>query len=299
MIQLHRLEGFYWVAKTGGYARAARAFPYPITQPAVHQQVKKLEGELGTALFRREGRDRMLPTPAGRNLFEFVAPFFERLPGVVRGLRAGEFAGKLVVVAEPMLIRRLLPAWLRRLQRARPSIRIDLRERHEPNASALSRGECDLIVGYLPELGSGVAESRPVGRLSTFLVAPRDRTASRTRDSAGSIADRLASLAGEPFVAYPAGLRAHFLQLEALREHGITPERTISATSAETILGFVGAGLGYSLVPHLDSKGPKAPGVDAYPLTVAGSEFPVVAAWRGGEPKNPLVEAALDVAPTP
>ena len=24
-IQLHRLEGFYWVARTGGYARAARA----------------------------------------------------------------------------------------------------------------------------------------------------------------------------------------------------------------------------------------------------------------------------------
>ena len=24
MIQLHRLEGFYWVARTGGYARAAQ-----------------------------------------------------------------------------------------------------------------------------------------------------------------------------------------------------------------------------------------------------------------------------------
>ena len=34
---LHRLEGFFWVARTGGYARAARAFPYPITQPAVRR----------------------------------------------------------------------------------------------------------------------------------------------------------------------------------------------------------------------------------------------------------------------
>ncbi|MCA9321778.1 MAG: LysR family transcriptional regulator, partial [Planctomycetes bacterium] len=47
MVQIHRFEGFYWVALTGGYARAARAFPYPITQPAVHQQVKRLEAELG------------------------------------------------------------------------------------------------------------------------------------------------------------------------------------------------------------------------------------------------------------
>ena len=65
MIQLHRLEGFYWVARTGGYARAARAFPYPITQPAVHQQVKKLEAELGVTLFERVAKDKMKPTPAG------------------------------------------------------------------------------------------------------------------------------------------------------------------------------------------------------------------------------------------
>ena len=39
MIQMHRLEGFYWVATAKGYTAAARAFPYPITQPAVYQQV--------------------------------------------------------------------------------------------------------------------------------------------------------------------------------------------------------------------------------------------------------------------
>ena len=43
MIQLQRLEGFYRVARAEGYARAARSFPYPITQPGVHQQVKRLE----------------------------------------------------------------------------------------------------------------------------------------------------------------------------------------------------------------------------------------------------------------
>jgi len=42
-MQIARLEGFYWVARTGGYAAAARAFPYPLSQPAVFQQVRKLE----------------------------------------------------------------------------------------------------------------------------------------------------------------------------------------------------------------------------------------------------------------
>ena len=93
MIQIHRLEGFFWVAKTGGYAKAARAFPYPITQPAVHQQVKKLESELGLQLFERVGKEVMKLTPAGRHLYGFAAPFFEQLPAVVRSLRASDLGG--------------------------------------------------------------------------------------------------------------------------------------------------------------------------------------------------------------
>jgi DNA-binding transcriptional LysR family regulator len=81
-VQIHRLEGFYWVARTGGFARAARAFPYPITQPAVHQQVKKLEAELGLGLFERVSKDRMQLTAAGDRVFRYIAPFFEQLPAV-------------------------------------------------------------------------------------------------------------------------------------------------------------------------------------------------------------------------
>ena len=105
MIQLHRLEGFHWVVRAEGYARAARAIPYPITQPALHQQVKKLERELGVALVERVGKDRVQPTPAGRVLHRFVAPFFDGLPAVVRAVRASEEAGELVVYSEPLLLR--------------------------------------------------------------------------------------------------------------------------------------------------------------------------------------------------
>ena len=89
-MQLNRLEGFFWVAKTGGYSKAARAFPYPITQPAVFQQVKKLEGELGVSLFERAGKDRLLLTPAGQRLFDFVSPFFQGLGPLVREIQAGD-----------------------------------------------------------------------------------------------------------------------------------------------------------------------------------------------------------------
>ena len=53
-IRLHQLEGFYYTGLTGGYARAAAAMPYPITEPAVYQQVRKLERSLGKPLVAQE-----------------------------------------------------------------------------------------------------------------------------------------------------------------------------------------------------------------------------------------------------
>src|SRR5262245_37068880 len=117
MIQLHRLEGFYRVAYAGGYARAVRQFPYPISEPAVHQQVRKLELELGQRLLRRIAKDRMALTPAGQHLYDFCAPFFERLPAIEREITGGHFAGTLRVDAGPQEIRHLLPAFIRALKK--------------------------------------------------------------------------------------------------------------------------------------------------------------------------------------
>ena len=100
MIDLHRLAGFHLVAKEGGYAKAARAAPYPITQPALHQQVRKLEGEVGITLLERVSKDRMQPTPAGAQLLNFIKPFFRDLPRVVDSVRTGNFDGALTIHAE-------------------------------------------------------------------------------------------------------------------------------------------------------------------------------------------------------
>ena len=104
MLQIQRLEGFYHVGRTGGYARAARGFPYPITQPAVHQQVKKLERELDVKLFERIGKDKMQLTAAGEHLHRFIAPFFRDLPAIARAVRQGSYGGKLTIHAEPLLL---------------------------------------------------------------------------------------------------------------------------------------------------------------------------------------------------
>lgn len=290
MIQLQRLEGFYWVAKTEGYARAARAFPYPITQPGVHQQVKRLEADLGVVLFDRVGKDRVKLTAAGEALFAFVAPFYEGLVPMEQALKGERFGGRLRIHAASMHLKHLLPPWLRRLQTKRPDIEVVLTEMRMPDVTPLRTGEADLLIDHLFSIPEDI-EAREIARMHTFMVLPSNHPrASRKRL-------QLSELRGETFIAYNSELGGRTLQLRALELSGITPPRIYGADSAETILGFVAAGIGFSLVPDLSPHGPRVQGVVAHPLKLAGSTFPVHVAWKKNAARNPLREAALELAP--
>ena len=292
MIQLQRLEGFYWVAKTGGYARAARAFPYPITEPGVHQQVRRLETELGTALFERVGKDRVQLTAAGQALFQYVAPFLEGLRDVVQSIHGGTFAGTLRIHAAGLVLRQLLPAWLRRVQAKHPQLEIALSEVKVADVELLRRGEADLLVDHLAEVPGDIATQR-VGTFHSHLVLPSDHPLSKRSRL------ELRQLRGEAFIAYNTDRRLRELQLGVLTKHGVTPARVHLADSADTILGFVAAGLGFSLVPSLSESGARIAGVAVHPLAVPEARFPIYAAWRKRGRDNPLLKAVLELAPAP
>lgn len=291
-MNLQRLEGFYWVAKQQGYARAARSFPYPITQPGVHQQVRRLEDELGVKLFERVGKDKVVLTPRGQLLFEGFAPFYEQLQVLEARVKGGQVGGTLKLGAGGHLLRHLMPEWLRRLQAKRPDIAVSLAELPHADLSLLRRGEADLLVDWLPEVPSDLAV-REVARSEAWIVAPTHGPhAQKGRLS-------LAALAEVPFIGYHADRQLKALQLAALDAHGVTPRESFAADSSDTILGFVAAGLGFSLVPALSPAGPKAPGVIAQKLERPLARFPIFAVWRKGTGPHPLVEAALECAPTP
>ncbi|MCB9832864.1 MAG: LysR family transcriptional regulator [Planctomycetes bacterium] len=292
MIQLHRLEGFYWVAKTGGYARAARAFPYPITQPAIHQQVKKLESELGLALFERLGKESIKPTAAGAALYDFCRPFFEGLPGVLRAIQAGQPQGELVIHAETILVRQLMPEWIKRVASDRPDAIIALHEVNRPEIDRLRLGEVDVIIAHLPEIPRDIAYE-VVAELRPFLVLPANHPKARRKNLS------LGDLRDETFVSYHRDMLPFRLQMEALESFAIEPPRILEAATADSILSFVQAGLGFSLVPSMDRAGPRVPGVVVRPIRKPRPSFAVHLAWRKDMPENPLFELLLRHAPKP
>jgi DNA-binding transcriptional LysR family regulator len=284
MIQLHRLEGFYRVARAGGYARAVREFPYPISEPAVHQQVRKLELELGQRLLRRIAKDRMALTAAGQHLYDFCAPFFEQLPRIEREVAGGHLAGTLRVDAGPQEIRHLLPALIRALKKRHPGARVDLNEIVEPNAARLRSGEADLVIEHWPEPPADVAQKR-IGTVYAIWIVPAAFAPGRRVRR-----ERLHEL---PFVGFPPASRQHALQLRGLKLHELRPQELFTASTVDAIVGFVQAGLGYSIVPWPAPTGPKLRGIVAERLRLPVAEFSITISWLARAEQHPLLAAAL------
>ena len=274
------------MAKAAGYARAARTFPYPITQPGVHAQVRRLEEDLGARLFEQVAKDQLVPTRAGRTLLEFCAPFFERLPEIVDQVRRSAAAGRIRIEAGALEIHEVMPAWLARVRREHPQIEIELVEVAAPNAERLLDGTVDLIVEYQPHLPPGIA-ARRVATHRSFLV--------RSTSLGGKRRPRVTDLAREPFVLLNPGPERE-LQFSALRALGTEPGRVTSAPSVTSVLAFVAAGLGYSLIPWPTTSGPRVPGVTVTPLSGKGTRFPVSASWRQTRDPDPVLEAVLRLA---
>jgi DNA-binding transcriptional LysR family regulator len=293
MINLQRLHKFFWVAKSGGYRSAARQFPYGITEPAILQQVQELEGDLSVKLLERVG-NRVVLTAAGKHLYEFVGPLFERLPGVIAALKASDFMGEVHIHASTPLLQDLLPPWIRPIRDRLPAARIHLHELTGiPDLSLVREGGTDLLVSWLPKPAPDGIETVHVATLHGFLVVPSGHPlAKRTTLS-------LQAIKGEPFIGYTPGTLAYEVQERALAERGVRLTRTLTAGTAQTILAIVAAGLGVSALASLNEKGLRRQGVRVIRFKESAFELPVMAAFRKGGPPHPLLKEILAGAPRP
>ena len=169
-MNIHHLELFYYVARHGGIMQAVRNIPYGIQQPAVSGQVAQLEEDLGVTLFHR--RPFML-TPQGRELYDFVRPFFENLTPVAEKLRGG-VASHLRVAASEIVLRDHLPAILQRLGKSFPKLKVSLREGYFPEViDWIQQREIDVSVGLLGSKPPPGVFAIPMFDMPLILLVPR------------------------------------------------------------------------------------------------------------------------------
>lgn len=250
MLNIHHLELFYYVARAGGVTAGLRLIPYGIQQPAVSTQLGKLEESLGTKLFHR--RPFSL-TPAGREVFEHIAPFFGNLAQLGGRVRQ-EAVQHLRLAASASVLREHLPGLLKTIERQTPGLRVTLREATQHAAERMLREhEIDLAVVLLEtKPGSGV-RCEPLIKVPIVLLV---EAASDLRTAADVL--RVVKRDPPPLIALPK--REHLTQVfqKELTRRGLAWPTRIESSGLELIEAYVGHGFGIGVSLDIPGRVPSS-----------------------------------------
>lgn len=170
-MNIHHLELFYYVARHGGISEAVRNMPYGIQQPAISGQVIQLEEFLGVTLFHRRP---FALTPPGKELYDFIKPFFDNLTPMAEKLRGG-VEQHLRIAASEIMMRDHVPGILQELRKHFPKLKVTLREGYDPEVVTwLQRQEVDLSIGLVGSVKppAGV-NCIPLFKLPLVLLVPK------------------------------------------------------------------------------------------------------------------------------
>ncbi|MGO4754119.1 LysR family transcriptional regulator, partial [Streptomyces sp. 2MCAF27] len=127
MFDSRHIKTFHEVVRVGSYSAAARSLGY--TQPAITQQMKALEREVGSPLFVRVGRGMRL-TEAGETLARHADVILDSISAARQQLNAITRlrAGHVRLCGFPSANATLIPEAMARLAAAHPGVRVELLE---------------------------------------------------------------------------------------------------------------------------------------------------------------------------
>ena len=241
-MELYQLEYFLEAARQRNFTRAAERLH--LAQAAMSEQIRNLEGELGTLLFHRSRRETTL-TAAGHLLREYA----ERLLLLAREARAsvGDLVqlrgGRLSLGAIPSVSACLLPRAIAAFRKAHSGVELALLEgTSEEVAEWVESGRVEFGLVQSP-LACGSFMQIPILKEPfVVVVAVSHPLAKRERVA-------LKSLSQEGFVFYKG--RAREVVLSACRAAGFEPRVACESGELETVRSLVGAGLGIALLPQL------------------------------------------------
>ncbi|MFF1354666.1 LysR family transcriptional regulator [Streptomyces sp. NPDC058297] len=245
-MELRQVRYFLTLAEECHFGRAAARLH--IAQPALSQQIKQLERELGVPLFHRSTR-HVEPTEAGRQLIGYARTLLaeaERARAHMTELATGH-AGRVSVGFIGTATYDVLPRVARTVRARLPHITLELRgELLTPQLmEGLLDGTYDLAVFRSGPETEGVISS-PLRTEPLVAVLPAHHPlAADPRISLGS-------LAGEAFVVHPAQSRSAMYDrvLSACDRAGFRPTSLVEVGETATLVVLVAAGHGVALVPE-------------------------------------------------
>ena len=288
-MNLRDLKYIIAVAETHHFGKAAeRCF---VSQPTLSGQIKKLEEELGVAIFERTNRSVEI-TPVGESIVAHARQMMEQADVIQQLARAHQdpLAGPLRFGAIPTLSPYLIPLILVPLKKQYPQMKLVLSEEltntllerlrnHEIDAALLATPVEEEDLDILPLFDEPFWIAYP--RNHPFYI--KDKITLRDLDK-----ENLLLLAEGHCLARQAMDVCH------IKERQTKGDMTdLRAASLETLIQLVAAGFGVTLVPALAMRGSWATGsgVVAQPLAIADASRRVSLVFRRSFPRRAALQA--------
>lgn len=290
MLETRLLKTFLTVADLRSFRAAASDLH--LAPSTVTAQIKALEDQAGSHLFKRLGRGIAL-TGQGERLLAHARRLVELEASARRSLgRDGDDPGELRVRVSESIGMLCLPWVLGRFRRSFAQTRLTLATFSRGDLGhELASGVYDLaLLGGEPLMGSSL-EVEALGREKLVVIAP---AGSRL---AGLGAARPEDLAGMPLYLTRYVWSARKLVEEALYEARADTGGLVECTSLEVVKRCVEAGLGVSVAPEFAVREDVRAGRLAVLEWAAGPLYaPVVMARHGGRVPSPAARAFMESA---
>lgn len=246
------------VGDAGSISAAAASLGY--SQPAVSQQIRRIEARLGIPVVERVGR-RMRLTEAGRILARHAPAVTTALDAVAGELAdlTGLRAGTVRMVGFPSASPTVLPRLLDRLSRAEPGLTLTYVEAEPPEAVTEVRADrADLALTFSHPGDAADLHSESVTGLRSTAIGGEDLLAvlPAAHPAAGGETVNLSALAAEPWISGCPRCRGHLL--EVCTRAGFVPRIRFETDNFVAVEQLVAQGLGVATLPRL--------AVDSFPL---------------------------------
>lgn len=280
-MELRHLRLFCLVAEELNLTRAAQRLH--MTQPPLSRQIKALEEELGSQLFRR-GPQGLALTATGQVFYEHARQILDKVETSVATIRRMERSQRPLfgIGFVPSVFYGQLPLLAREL-RQKDKAELSLVELTTvQQIQALKAGRIDIGFGRLrvddPDVEQRVLFDEPL-----LAALPTGHPLEGTRPS-------LEDLARYPLILFPARPRPSLADMVQglFHRRGLKIRVVQETNELQTALGLVASNLGITLVPE-QVRNVQRQGIDYVPLADTSLTTPVICSRRKGEADTPLM----------
>jgi len=289
-MELRQLRYLTALADERNFTRAAAR--EHIAQPALSQQVRRLEEEVGLALVDRTTR-RVSLTGAGELLVaraRRILAEVEAANAEMQGL-SGIHTGHVTIGAMHTMGPVDLSLALAIFHERHPGVQLTVREQASEELAELLRiDELDLAFLSVTER----VESRELGLQQLVseelvVILCREHRLARRRHI------RMGELRDEQFISWREGARLRELLVSAGRDAGFEPRVTVASSEGHRIRRLVARGVGVAILPRSDAD---SPGADVAVATLIEPPLTrdITLAWREGRRLAPAAAEFLELA---